>query len=291
MQSQTLEHRTVSKTLRTTKEVASRIFMYSVMAFTVVVSLFPILWVIMSSFKTNGEIIGGPFVLPSSIDFSAYIYLFQEYNFGIYAFNSLLISSVSTVLSLAFFSMAAYVIARYKFPGSRLFFALFVITMLVPVHSRTQPIFSLIIGLDLYDTRVGLILVYLSAGLAMSMFILKAAFQAIPMELSESASIDGAGFLRIFFTVILPLARSGLTTAGVLMFLLNWNEFYYANLLVLSERNRTLPIVTILFNSMFSYNYTNTFAALTVVVIPGILIYSLASRQVQASLASTAIKG
>ena len=82
-----------------------------------------------------------------------------------------------------------------------------------------------------------------------------------------------------------------MVTAGVLMFLANWNEFYYANLLVTSTANRTLPVVTILFNSMFSYNYTNTFAALVVVIIPGIIIYAIAQKQVQQSLASSAVKG
>lgn len=273
------------------RRIFSRVFMGGVMVFTIVVSTAPILWIIMSSFKTNGEILGGPFVLPSSINFDAYVYLFREYDFGIYVFNSIVTSFIPTILSLIFFSMAAYVIARYKFPGGKLLFALFVVTLLVPIHSRTQPIFSLIIGLDLYDTRAGLVLVYLSGGLAMSMYILKATFQAIPRELSESAEIDGAGFFRTFWTINLPLAKTGLTTAGVLMFLMNWNEFYYANLLILSSANRTLPIVTILFNSMFAYNYTNTFAALTVVVIPGIIIYAFASRQVQQSMASTAVKG
>ena len=272
-------------------KAVGRAFQSGVMLFTIIVSTFPIIWVIMSSFKTNGEILGGPFVLPSSINFDAYAYLFQEYNFGIYVLNSLIVSVTPTLLSIIFFSMAAYVIAKFKFPGSKLFFALFVVTLLVPIHSRTQPIFSLIIGLRLYDTRMGLILVYLSGGLAMSMFILKATFQAIPKELGESAEIDGAGFVRNFWTVHMPLAKTGITTAGVLMFLMNWNEFYYANLLILSSANRTLPVVTILFNSMFAYNYTNTFAALTVVVVPGIVIYAFASKQVQQSMASTAVKG
>ena len=187
--------------------------------------------------------------------------------------------------------MGAYVIAKFKFWGRNLFYALFTITLLVPAHSRTQPIFSMIIDMDLYNTKWGLMLVYLSAGMAMSMFILKAGFQAVPNELSEAARLDGASFWKVFATVNLPLAKNAMVTAGVLMFLANWNEFYYANLLVTSTANRTLPVVTILFNSMFSYNYTNTFAALVVVIIPGIIIYAIAQKQVQQSLASSAVKG
>lgn len=233
----------------------------------------------------------GPFVLPSSINFKAYVYLFKNYDFLTYTVNSFLISLVPTLLSLLFFSMGAYVIAKYDFPGKAFFFGLFVVTLLVPAHSRTQPIFSLIVKLNLYNTKTGLAAVYLSSGLAMSMFILKNTFQAIPNELNDAANLDGASFVRTFFTINMPLAKTGLVTAGVLMFLANWNEFYYANLLISSSANRTLPVITILFNSMFSYNYTNTFAALAVVVIPGIIFYSLAQRQVQESMASSSVKG
>lgn len=277
--------------IKALKKVLSKIFIYSVLLFTIIVSTFPILWIIMSSFKTNGEIMSGPFVLPSSINFDAYVYLFQKYDFFAYTLNSLLVSLIPTILSLLFFSMAAYVIAKYDFPGKDLFFTLFIITLLIPAHSRTQPIFSLIVKLDLYNTKTGLALVYLSSGLAMSMFILKTTFQAIPNELNAAANLDGASFCRTFFTINLPLAKTGMVTAGVLMFLANWNEFYYANLLISSSVNRTLPVVTILFNSMFSYNYTNTFAALVVVVIPGIIFYALAQNQVQESMVSTSIKG
>lgn len=273
------------------KKSLTRVFMYFFMIYTVVVSVFPILWIIMSSFKTNGEIMNGPFVLPSSIDFGAYQYLFEKYDFLTYTMNSLLVSIIPTVLALIIFSLGAYVIARYQFPGKNLFYALFTMTMLVPSHARTQPIFTLIIKMGLYNKLAGLALVNLSCGMAMSMFILKAAFQAVPQDLSEAATIDGASFFRTFWHINLPLARNGIVTAGVLMLLNNWNELYYANLLISSPQNRTLPVVTILFNSMFSYNYTNTFAALVVVILPGILFYALAQKQVQESIASTGIKG
>lgn len=273
------------------KKVYSKTLMWIIMLFTIIVSVFPIIWIMMSSFKTNGEIMSGPFILPSHINFSAYAYLFQKYDFLTYTLNSILVSFIPTILSLVFFTMGAYVIAKFKFPGKNLFYVLFTMTLLVPAHSRTQPIFSLIVGLNLYNTKTGLMLVYLSSGMAMSMFILKNTFQSIPEELNEAARIDGAGFLKTFLLIDLPLAKNGLFTAGILMLLANWNEFYYANLLISSSKNRTLPVVTILFNSMFSYNYTNTFAALTVVVLPGIIFYALAQKQVQDSIAATGIKG
>ena len=187
--------------------------------------------------------------------------------------------------------LGAYVIAKFEFPGRKLLFALFTITLLVPSHSKTQPIFSLITKLNLYDSIWGVTLVYLSAGMAMSIFVLKAGFMAIPKSLDEAATLDGASFFRTFWTINLPLAKSALATAGILMFLGNWNEYYFASLLTVSDSQRTLPIALAFFTSEFSYNYTQLFAALTIVILPGIILYALAQDQVQASVAASGVKG
>ena len=187
--------------------------------------------------------------------------------------------------------MAAYVIAKYNFPCKSLIYVLLTLTLLVPGHTKTQPIFSLIMNLNLYDTKTGVWLVYLANGIAMSLFVLKATFMSIPQSLNEAAEIDGASFTRTFWQINLPLAKTGLSTAGILMFLGNWNEYYYAALLTSSASNRTLPVSLAFFNQAFSYDYTRMFAALTMVVLPGIIIYMLAQEQVQASVAATGVKG
>lgn len=275
----------------TFKKVLVKVFMYAVMLFTIIVSVFPILWVIMSAFKTNAQILGSPFSLPTGISFDAFVYLFEEYNFVRYFFNSLVICISSTGLSLIIFAMGAYVIAKFRFPGKTLIFALFTITLLVPAQSKAQPLFSLVMKLNLYDNIWGVALVYLSFGLAMSMFILKSTFMAIPKSLDEAASLEGAGFFTTFWRINLPLAKSGLSTAGILMFLNNWNEYFYASLLTSSDKNRTLPLALQFFNEAFSYDYTKLFAALTVVVLPGIILYAFAQEQVQASVAASGVKG
>ena len=273
------------------RKVISSIFMYIIMAFVILISAFPILWVIMSSFKSNGEILTSALALPSSFDLSVYISLFTDYSFPRYFLNSILVSSASTLFSLFIFAMSAYVIAKYRFPGRMLLFVLFTVTLLVPAHSRTQPIFSLVMNLGLYNRLAGVTIVYLSAGLAMSLFLLRSGFMSVPDSLSEAAEIEGAGFFRTFWSVNLPLVKSSLSTAGILMFLNNWNEFYFASLLTSSDSVRTLPIALSFFTSEFSYNYTYLFAALTVVILPGIVIYAFASDQVQASVATSGVKG
>ena len=273
------------------RKIGVGILEYAVMLFTIAVSIFPIIWVVMSAFKTNAQILSNPFELPTQINFDAFVYIFEKYNFVRYFGNSLLICIVSTAISLVIFAMGGYVIAKYNFPGKNVMFALFTITLLVPAQSKAQPIFSLVTDLKLYDNIWGVALVYLSMGLAMSMFILKATFMAIPKSLDEAASLEGAGFFTTFWKINFPLAKSGLATAGILMFLNNWNEYFYASLLTSSDENRTLPLALQFFTESFSYDYTKLFAALTVVVLPGIILYIFAQEQVQASVAATGVKG
>ena len=277
--------------MSTVKKAACQAFMYLVELVVILLSVFPILWVVMSAFKTNGEILTSPLALPTSFSLDVFVHLFETYNFPVYFLNSLLAAGVSTLVSLLFYAMGAYVIAKFEFPGRKLLFILFTITLLVPGHSKSQPIFSLVSDLGLFDSIWGVTLVYLSAGMAMSIFVLKAGFMAIPKSLDEAAIIDGAGFMRTFWSINLPLAKSALATAGILMFLGNWNEYYFASLLTHSDSQRTLPIALSFFTSEFSYNYTNLFADLTIVILPGILLYVFAQEQVQASVAATGIKG
>lgn len=266
-------------------------FVYFIMLFTVVVSIFPIIWVIISSFKTNKAILGSPFTLPVDINFKAYADVLNQYDFLKYGINSLYIAGVSTIIALLIYSMAAYIFAKFEFKGKNLLYILFTITILVPGHAKAQPIFSLILKLNLYDTKTALIMVYSSVGMALALFVLRAAFKTVPKELDEAALIDGASFWQVFWKINLPLVKSGMATAGILMFLASWNEYFYAVILTSSAANRTLPVALRFFNEAFSYNYTRMFAALTMAVLPGIIIYLFAQEQVQKSVASSGIKG
>ena len=266
-------------------------FIYLLFAFVIVVSAGPLLWVMVSSFKTNGEILSEPFAFPKKLDFVPYIEVIMGRNFLLYAFNSLVISTTATIGSLIMYAMGAYVFARFNFPFRNFLFALFVLTMLVPGHTKTQPIFFLIMKMGLYGTRSGIGLVYLSGGIAMSLFVLRAAFASIPKEMTEAAIVDGAGFFRNFVLMHIPLAKGGLATAGILMFLANWNEYFFASLLSDTAATRTLPYALAFFTEAYSYNYTKMFAALTLIILPGIIIYAITQEHVKASITSGSVKG
>lgn len=276
---------------RTIGHYTAWIVNYVVLIFTVVVSIGPILWIIFSSFKSNKAILSNPFSLPTSINFHAYASVLKMNNFIKYFTNSVLISVTSTAIALLFYALAAYAFAKYDFTGKKLLFILFSITLLIPGFATAQPIFSLINITGLYDTKTALVVVYISSGLAVSLFILRATFMSIPKELDESAYIESASFWQVFYHINLPLAKSGLATAAILLFLGNWNEFFYGFMLTTTDENRTLPVALQFFNEQFSYNYTQLFAALTLVTLPSIIIYLLAQEQVQQSIVGSGIKG
>jgi raffinose/stachyose/melibiose transport system permease protein len=170
-------------------------------------------------------------------------------------------------------------------------YSLFVLTLLVPTMARAQPIVRLIVNLKLYDTSMALILVYATTGMATCLFVLRGAFMAIPAEFSEAAWIEGAGFFKTFAAINLPMVKSGLATAGTLLFLANWNEYYYAMLLTMKEANRTVPFAITYFDNTFSFDYTSMFAALTMVIAPALVVYAIFQEQVAASLVASGVKG
>lgn len=270
-----------------------KIILYTVELFVIILCGFPIVWVMLSSFKSNAEILEGPFTLPSSIQvgIDAYTYILEKYDFITTFSNSLIVSVVSVMISMIVLSMAAYVLAKYRFPGDRLLYILLTITMLVPNHAKAQPIYTMVTKMGLGNSRAGLILIYIGGGIAMSLFIMRANFYAIPKEIDEAAFIDGASFLTVFTRINLPLAKSGIVTAAVMMFLSNWNEYFYASLINTKEQYRTLPVLFKYFDQRLNFNYGRMFAAMTLAILPSIIIYALAQEQIQESMASTGVKG
>ena len=277
--------------MKHSSSLVSRVIMYAVLAFTVLISAYPILWVILSSFKTNSQILSGPFTLPTSFNLDGFIKAWNVAHFTTIYTNSFIVSISATAVSLVIYSMAAYVIAKYKFKGRNILYGLFVLTLLVPSMARAQPILKMIFALGLYDTKTALVLVYTTMGMATCLFILRGTFMSIPTEFSEAAWIEGAGFLRTFFRINLPIAKSGIATAGTLLFLGNWNEYYYAMLLTTKVTSRTVPFAITYFTGQFNFNYPGMFAALVLAMLPALVIYAIFQEQVAQSLVASGVKG
>ena len=273
------------------KQKAARVFSYLFMALCVLVALFPIVLVVLSSFKTNREILSNGLQLPSTFSFSGYKQALEMAPILKFFVNSLIVSFASTALNVFILAMAGYVFAKKKFRFKNLIFGILSLSMVIPSTALMSPVYTVITKLHLYDTKMALILVYTALNMPISLMILRSAFAAIPTELEEAAYIDGAGFFRTFWQVMMPCAKGGLASAAVLAFLGSWNEFTFALLLTSSTSTRTLPLSLSYFTSQFSFNYTAMFAAITIAVLPSIIVFSIFQEQVCSSLTAGSVKG
>ena len=257
----------------------------------VLVSLVPFIWAFLSTFKTNKEILSSAFSMPEVWSIKNYIDVLQETPMLLFYMNSLIVSLASTLVCLLIFGMAAYALARFKFKGRGIIFGILTLSMLVPVTAIIFPVYRLMNNLGLYDTRLGLILVYTAISMPVSLYILRSFFMTIPKELEEAAYIDGASFLRTYFTVIVPIAKPGFAAAAVLAFLTAWNDFFYAYILTSGTGSRTVPVAIKHFQSEYATNYGRMFATIILIVIPTVLIYLALHKKIEEGLVAGSVKG
>ncbi|XCB29802.1 carbohydrate ABC transporter permease [Arcanobacterium hippocoleae] len=263
------------------------LFRYVIVAIVLVVSIYPLLWVFISSFKKNPGGLG----LPEEWVFDGYISIFTKLNVHTYFINSLIITIFSTIISVLVVAMAAYAVARVDFKGKSLIIMMFSMTLFIPSTAISFPIYRLLNDMNLADTRLGVILLYSGLGIAVTFFILYSYFISIPKEIEEAAQIDGCGYFSTFFRVIVPMAKPGLATAGILVFLNNWNEFYFASILLKSADKMTIPALLGQFKTAYATNYNGMFSAIVVAVLPTIILFFLVSDSFIKSLTAGAVKG
>ena len=270
---------------------SGRALKWLVLGFFLVFTFVPLLWLVLSSFKTNLELTTRPFALPEVWQFQNYVTAFRIAGlFGLFR-NSIIISFASTATTVLVTSMAAFVFARERFPFSNVLLSLILAGVLIPIIGLMAPYFRLINALGLYDTRLALILTYTGINLPISTYLMHGYMRSIPGELEEAAVIDGATFLQRFTKVVFPLSKSGLVTAGTFVFLFGWNEFIYALLLTSRQQVRTVQFGIRHFVHQFFTDYTAMFAAIVVTIVPSIIVYILFHERIVKGLTSGALKG
>ena len=163
--------------------------------------------------------------------------------------------------------------------------------MFIPATALTYPVYNLINNLHLYDTRAALILIYSCSGIAVSFFVIKNYYNNIPRELEEAARIDGCGYFKTWLMVIFPIARPGIMTAAVLAFLNNWNEYYWASLVLITREKLTVPALLSTFTTSFNTNYNGLFSAMVVIILPPVVLYCIFSKFFLEALSGGAVKG
>ena len=259
--------------------------------FFLIMTIIPIIWLIISSFKTNFEFETQPFSFPEVWQIENYIKAFQMANLGRLFFNSVVVAVCTTGLNMLVASMAAFVIAREEFRFKNGLLNIILSGILIPIIALMVPYFKIISNLGLYDTLPGLILTYAAINIPISVFLIHGFMSTIPKELEEAATIDGCSFAQRFSKIILPLTKPGLVTAGTFVFILCWNEFTYAMLLTSSESSRTLQLGIRFFRSQFVTDYTSMLAAIVITMIPTIVVYIFLHNKIISGMTSGAVKG
>lgn len=255
--------------------------------------ILPIVWVVMTSFKSGPEIFANPWALPKGLRTENYVNAWQEAGIGRSFVNSLIACVGTLVILIPIGAMAAYVLARFPFKGSQLIFGTFAGGMMFPQFLTIVPLFLLINKIRLFDTMFGLILVYVAYSLSFTVFVLHGFFQALPAELSEAAEMDGCSHSAAFWRVMLPLAKPGILVVGIFNAIGLWNEYGLALVLLPSKNNHTLPLglANLTVTQQYQSDWGALFAALTIVMIPILLVYWLLRDRIQEAMLAGAIKG
>jgi N-acetylglucosamine transport system permease protein len=274
-------------------ELISTILSYGVLVLWAIIVIFPMIWLLYTSFKTDQEIFFSPWTLPSTLQFNNFERAWVEAHIGEYFFNSVVIVIPAIFFTLLFSSMTAYVLGRFPFPLNRFFFYLFLSGMLFPIFLALVPLFFLVKDLGMLNTYHGLILVYIAYSLPFSIFFLTGFFKTLPSELHEAGIIDGANQYQVFFRIMLPLAQPGLISIGIFNFLGMWNQ-YILPLVLISDPARyllTQGLAYMLYQQFYGSDWAGLFAALTIVMIPTVTAYVIFQGQIQKGITVGALKG
>lgn len=250
----------------------------------------PLVWMVISGFKTNQQIFTDPFALPTSLDLGTWAEAWRVGHLGKYALNSLIVTGVSVTAILALSSAAAFGLSRYDFPGKRPLLAIFAVGLVLPLQSYFIAQSTLFTQLAITDTRWALIIPYTAMGLPLAIYLVKMYLDNLPEELFEAARIDGAGDVRTYTMLALPLLRPGLATVAIFSALNCWNEFLLALLYIQNNDLKTIPTGLLAFSSRYVTDYSLLFSALSIVTLPMIAVYVVFNRQMVAGITAGSLK-
>jgi raffinose/stachyose/melibiose transport system permease protein len=248
------------------------------------VALAPLLVMLAGSLRTEHDLADRPLGLPLHPAFENYARAWSEGRFSTYFANSVLVAGGSVVLGSAVSVLAAYALARYRFAGRGVLSAYFLAGLMLPIRLGIVPVFYLLNSLGLIDSRIGLICVYAASGVPFSVFVLTAFFRQVPGELEEAARIDGAGELRIFGQIMVPMVRPALTAVALFQFIPLWNDFFFPLVLIGNSDKYTLPVGLTHFVAEFETAHAQLYAGLVITTIPLVVLFLVATKQIVAGL-------
>ncbi|MDR1444386.1 MAG: carbohydrate ABC transporter permease [Treponema sp.] len=269
-----------------------KVFIYLVMTIFTILAIYPILWLIIQSFKTTQEYLSSSkLALPKLWFPGNYPYAWRMGKFGVLMANSVFYTAV-TVIAVVFLGfMAGFAFAKIKSKATPLLHGIFIIGILLTLQSIMVPLFLMVNSVGLYNTRLGILIPYVGIGLPMGVYLGTEFMKSIPDALIESARIDGAKYLRIFASIIFPMSAPVAMTVGILTFTGTWNEFMLINILTSNDNIKSLPVGINRFSGALASDYGKQFSALVIGMIPMVAFYLVFRKQITKGVAAGAVKG
>ena len=253
-----------------------------------VVMFFPFAWTVVTSLSDDAGLSATPQLIPQDPSLSAYQVLFAETPFARVVLNSLGLAVATTACQLLTSALAAYVFSRMPFPGRGIVFGVYLATMMIPIQVLIVPLFVQMRDLGLVDTYLGVLLPGVAS--AFGVFLLRQAMNAVPRELDEAATIDGAGHLRVFARIILPLVGPALATLAVFSFMSSWNAFLWPLIILRDETLQTLPLALAGLQGQYTTQWDVVMAGSVVSILPMLALYLFAQKYVIQGVATSGIK-
>ncbi|MHB8066013.1 MAG: carbohydrate ABC transporter permease [Ruminiclostridium sp.] len=264
---------------------------YIFLILVTLVSLYPIVWVFINSFKTNDQLLLNPWGFSSDMHSENYIQAWAKANIGRYFLNSVFICTITLIITVLLSTTAAFALTRFKWKASKAVMLVFIIGMMIPIHSTLIPLFIVFSKIGIINNQLSLIIPYAAFSLPISIFILAGFMRSFPNEIEESVIIDGGSMKTLFLHFTLPLSKSSIATITIYNFVYMWNELNYAIVFLNDKNKMTLPVGLASFKGQYMTNYVCMLAAVVIATIPSLIAYMFFNNKIVTGVTSGAIKG
>ncbi len=271
---------------------AGRITRIAALGLWLVLTLFPLYWIVVTAFKPTSDIYKFPLEYwPSTFSMENFAGLFSRANFGTYLMNSLIIATVSAAIVTVISLLSGYIIARFEFRARGAVILAFLVTQMIPAFIALGPLYQLMVTLGLVNDRTGLVFVYIAMCIPFSTIMLRGFFENVPDALEEAAMIDGCSRIGALFRILVPVMTPGIVAAFIFNFVSCWNELFLSVTLLTSDANKTVPTALNGFITSYNIDWGSMSAAAVLTIVPTMVMFAFASKYIVQGLTSGAVKG
>jgi multiple sugar transport system permease protein len=271
---------------------AGRISRIAALGLWLVLTLFPLYWILVTAFKPTSDIYRFPLEYwPSTFSLENFTGLFSKANFGTYLVNSLVIATLAAAIVTVISLLSGYIIARFEFRARGTVILAFLVTQMIPAFIALGPLYQLMVTLGLVNDRTGLVFVYIAMCIPFSTIMLRGFFENVPDALEEAAMIDGCSRIGALFRILVPVMTPGIVAAFIFNFVSCWNELFLSVTLLTSDANKTVPTALNGFITSYNIDWGSMSAAAVLTIVPTMVMFAFASKYIVQGLTAGAVKG